>query len=168
MDHPPLEQVYNARLLYATTKEQPIDAVSMGDGMGEKKLAARAFFVDEEDGIHKIPWTRYERIYARAEPIRLFAGKTIGLIEAYVEVDEEDHEELHLAYFLQYDFDENGLWNKDQKMRRERGGMEMASVHNPEWAQLYKAKFQDPFRWKPTEDLIERLRVIVREKKKHG
>lgn len=38
---------------------------------------ARAYWVDEDDLVRRIPWTRYERIYDRKESMYLFAEKMI-------------------------------------------------------------------------------------------
>ena len=64
------------------------------------------------------------------------------------------------AYFLQCQFDEQGLWDANEKDRTMRGAVEAGSAV-PKGAyrqELYKAKHIDPFRWNPTSELVERLR----------
>jgi hypothetical protein len=118
--------------------------------MDEMKQRLRYFFVDEEEVIHKIRFAKYERIFRRAQPIMLFVGRSVRFIEAHVEVDE-------------------GLWDKKEKQKSLIGAMEMLShVGDADWAEFYKPEHLDPFTWKPTPDLIERLKEAVRNKKKHS
>jgi hypothetical protein len=137
--------------------------------MDEMKQRLRYFFVDEEEVIHKIPFAKYERIFRRAQPIMLFAGRSVRFIEAHVEVDEGGVEHLVNAFFRRHDFDAEGLWDKKEKQKSMIGAMEMLShVGDADWAEFYKAEHLDPFTWKPTPDLIERLKEAVRDKKKHS
>lgn len=137
--------------------------------MAEMKQRLRYFFVDEEEEIHKVPFAKYERIFRRAQPIMLFAGRSIRFIEAHVEVDESGGEHLVNAFFRRHDFDAEGLWDKKEKHKSMIGAMEMLShVEDADWTEFYKVEHLDPFTWKPTANLIVRLREAVREKKKHG
>ena len=78
----------------------------------------------EDDSLHRIYLTKYERIFDRTEPIALYAGKSLRFIETFLECDEDGNEELLRAWFLQYQFDEHGLWDKNEKHHRMRSAIE--------------------------------------------
>ena len=63
------------------------------------KRGPRYFFVDEDEGLHKIPFAKYERIFTRAQPVLLFAGRSVRFIEAHVKVDEFGIEHLERCVF---------------------------------------------------------------------
>ena len=71
---------------------------------------------------------KYQRIFNRVQPIALYAGKSLRFIEAITERDEDGKEELVNAYFMQHQFDEQGLWDADEKDRTMRGAVEAASA----------------------------------------
>ena len=96
--------------------------------MAEKNFKVRYFFVGEDESLNRIPLAKYQRIFNRAQPITLYAGKSLRFIEAIVERDEDGNEELVNACFLQHQFDEQGLWDKTKKIARIRGAMEAASA----------------------------------------
>lgn len=139
--------------------------------MAEKNLKARYFFVGEDESLNRIPLARYQRIFDRAQPITLYAGKSLRFIEAIVERGEYGTEDLVNACFLRHQFDEQGLWDADEKVRTMRGAMEAASAvgKGPYMQNLYRAEHIDPFRWNPTSELLERLRDAnaIWTKKKH-
>lgn len=137
--------------------------------MDEMKRRPLYFFVDEDEGLHKIPFAKYERIFRRTQPVTLFAGRFVRFIEAHVEVDEFGIEHLDHAAFMRHGFDAEGLWDKKEKEKSMVGAREMLShFGNADWREFYKAEHLDPFTWKPTADLIERLREAVRGKQKHS
>lgn len=137
--------------------------------MGEMKQRMRYFFVDEDEVIHKIPFAKYERIFRRAQPIMLFAGRSVRFIEAHVEVDEGGVEHLSNAFFRRHGFDEQGLWDKREKQKSMLGAMEMLSLRgDADWTEFYRSEHLDPFTWKPTPELIERLKAAVRDRKIHS
>ena len=55
------------------------------------------YWIDEDEQLHRIPMARYTRIFNRTEPIKLFAGKSIRLIEAHVQIDELMSADEHLS-----------------------------------------------------------------------
>jgi hypothetical protein len=57
--------------------------------MAHRNLMIRFFFVGEDDSLHRIPVARYERIFNRAQPITLYAGKSLRFVEAVVERDDD-------------------------------------------------------------------------------
>ena len=59
--------------------------------------------------VEPIPLARYQRIYDRARPIMLYAGKSLRFIETVVERDHDGKEELVNAYFLRHQYEEHGL-----------------------------------------------------------
>ena len=135
----------------------------------EKTFKVRYFFVGEDESLNRIPLARYQRIFNRAQRIRLYAGKSLRFIEAVVERDEDGTEKLVNACFLQHQFDEQGLWDENDKDRSIRGAMEAASAvgKGPYMQTLYRAEHIDPFRWNPTAELVELLTHAIRTKKKH-
>jgi hypothetical protein len=136
--------------------------------MDEMNRRTRYFFVDEDEVLHKVPIAKYERIFRRVQPILLFAGRSVRFIEAHVEMDEFGVEHLVNASFIRHGFDEEGFWNKKEKEKSMVGAMEMLShFGNPDWTEFYKVEHLDPFTWKPTPELIERLKEALRDKKKH-
>ena len=136
--------------------------------MAEMKQRLQYFFVDEHEVIHTIPFAKYERIFRRAQPIMLFAGRSVRFIEAHVEVDEVGVGHLANVFFRRHSFDAEGLWDKTEKQNSIIGSMEMLShVEDADWAEFYKAEHLDSFTWKPTPGLTERLREAIRETKKH-
>ena len=92
--------------------------------MGGKNFKVRYFFVGEDESLNRIPVARYQRIFDRAQPITLYAGKVLRFIETVVERDKDGNEELVNADFLRQQFDEHGLWDQNEKDRSMRGAME--------------------------------------------
>lgn len=138
--------------------------------MAEKNLKVRYFFVGEDESLNRIPLARYQRIFNRAQPIPLYAGKSLRFIEAVVEHDEEGNEELVNACFLRHQFDEHGLWDKNEKDQSMRGAMDGVSAvgKGAYMEDISRIEHIDPFRWKPTAELVERLLAALRTKKRHN
>ena len=138
--------------------------------MPKKTGKLRYFFVGEDDSLNRIYLTKYERICDRTEPITLYAGKSLRFIETFLECDEDGNEELLHACFIRYQFDEQGLWVKNEKDRKMRGAMEGVSVVGKGCytEELHKAEHVHPFRWTPTPEIVERLKQAIRTKKKHS
>lgn len=151
------------------------NALCLGvSGIRKKRFKAmkrkiRSYWVDEDERVHRFPWAQYERICHGTATVRLFMGKTIRFIEAIVEVKERGEEELLTPYYIKRDFDSDGKLCKDQKMKELKGTAEMLSVFGqPEWEEFCQLEYQEPFRWKPTKELEDQLREVVRTKKKHS
>jgi hypothetical protein len=138
--------------------------------MADRNLKIRYFFVGEDDSLNRIPLARYQRIFDRAQPITLYVGKSLRFIEAIVERNDDGNEDLVNAYFLRHQFDEHGLWNADEKRQHMRAAMEVISAvgKGAYMEELSRRDHIDPFRWKPTAELRERLVAAVRTKKKHN
>ena len=138
--------------------------------MPKKTGKLRYFFVGEEDSLNQIYLTKYERIIDRTEPITLYAGKSLRFIETFLECDEDGNEELLRACFIRHQFDEQGLWVKNEKDRKMRGAMEGVSVVGKGCytEELHKAEHVGPFRWTPTPEMVERLKQAIRTKQKHS
>jgi hypothetical protein len=96
--------------------------------MAEKNFKVRYFFVGEDESLNRIAVAKYHRIFYRAQPIPLYIGKSLRFIEAIVERGEDGNEELVNAYFLQCQFDEQGLWDANEKDRTMRGAVEAGSA----------------------------------------
>jgi hypothetical protein len=116
--------------------------------MAEKNLKIRYFFVGEDDSLNRIPLARYQRIYDRAQPIKLYAGKSLRFIEAIVRHDHDGNEELVTAYFLRHQFNEHGLWDTNEKDRHMRGAVEAVSAvgKGAYMEELSQLDHIDPFR----------------------
>jgi hypothetical protein len=138
--------------------------------MAHRNLKIRFFFVGEDDSLHRIPVARYERIFNRAQPIRLYAGKSLRFVEAVVQRDDNGNEELVNASFLRHQFDERGLWDTNEKDERMRGAVEAVSAVGKDayMDELSRIEHIDPYRWKPTADLVERLFAAIRTKNRHS
>lgn len=138
--------------------------------MPRKTAKLRYFFVGEDDSLNRIYLTKYERIFDRTEPITLYAGKSLRFIETFLECDEDGNEELLRAWFIRHQFDEQGLWDKNEKDRTMRRAMEGVSVvgKGDYMEELHQAEHEDPFRWTPTPEMVERLKQAIRTKKKHS
>jgi hypothetical protein len=138
--------------------------------MPNKTGKLRYFFVGEDDSLNRIYLTKYERICDRAEPITLYAGKTLRFIETFIECDEDGNEELLRACFIRHQFDEQGLWDRHEKDGVMRGAMEGVSFvgKGDYMEELHKAEHVDPFRWTPTPQMVERLKQAIRTKQKHS
>jgi hypothetical protein len=130
----------------------------------------RYFFVGEDDSLNRIYLTKYERICDRSEPITLYAGKALRFIAVFIGCDEDGNEELLRATFMRHQFDEHGLWDKNEKDRVMRGAMEGVSVVRKGdcMEELHKAEHVDPFRWTPDFEMVERLKQAIRTKTKHS
>jgi hypothetical protein len=137
--------------------------------MAEKSFKVRYFFVGEDEALHRIPLARYQRIFNRAQPITLYAGKSLRFIEAIVERAEDGTEELVNACFLRHQFDGQGLWDANEKDRSMRGAMEAVSAvaKGAYMEEISRTEHIDPFRWKPTAELVARLLHAIRTNKKH-
>jgi hypothetical protein len=138
--------------------------------MARRNFKIRFFFIGEDDSLNRIPLARYERIFNRAQPITLYAGKSLRFVEAVVERDDDGNEELVNASFLRHQFDERGLWDKHEKDQHMRSTMEAVSAmgKGAYMEELSRIEHIDPYRWKPTRDLVERLFAAIRTKKKHN
>jgi hypothetical protein len=139
--------------------------------MSALKLKSLWFFVDEDERIHKIPVAKYNRIFDRTQPIALFAGQSIRFINARIEVDDIGEEHLWSPAFTRHKFDGHGLWEEQDKEKHLEGALEMVSVSlsggDPDWEAFYKTEHPD-YHWKPTSELMDRLKEAIRTNKKHS
>ena len=95
--------------------------------------------MDEEEVIHKIPFAKYERIFRRAQPIMLFAGRSVRFIEAHVDVDEDGVEHIVNVFFRRHGFDAEGLWDKNEKPKSMIGVVETLShIGDADWVESTK------------------------------
>ena len=67
-------------------------------------------------------------------------------------------------------FDEDGLWDKNEKHLRMRSAIEGGALvgRDAYMLDLYKAEHLDPFRWTPTPQMMVRLKHAIRTKKQHS
>jgi hypothetical protein len=139
--------------------------------MSALKLKSLWFFVDEDERIHKIPVAKYNRIFDRTQPIALFAGQSIRFINARIEVDDIGEEHLWSPAFTRHKFDGHGLWEEQDKEKHLEGALKMVSVSlsggDPDWEAFYKTEYPD-YHWKPTPELMDRLKEVIRTNKKHS
>ena len=134
-----------------------------------RKLKLRYYWVDEDGEIHNVPAARYQKIFDRTDCVRLFAGKTVNFIVACVPIDEHSQEDLVRADFTVHTFDADGKWRAEQKEKVFRGAAEMLSCGGDEtWQELYRQEYLEPHQWKPTELVLEKLRELIRTKRKHS
>jgi hypothetical protein len=140
--------------------------------MSTLKLKSLWFFVDEDERIHKVPVAKYNRIFDRTQPIALFAGQSIRFINARIEVDDAGEEHLWSPACTRHKFDEQGLWDEQDKEKHLEGALEMVSVSlsggDPDWEAFYKTEHPDPYHWKPTPELMVRLKEAIRTNKNHS
>jgi hypothetical protein len=137
--------------------------------MSNLKRKTIYFFMDEEEKLHRIPAAKYQRIFERTQPITLFAGQSIRFIEAYVQEYEAGVQSLIHAWFTLRDFDAQGLWDEEHKEKALEAAVAIiAHMDNPDWREFFNAEPVDPFRWKSTPALIERLRKAIKTKRKHS
>ena len=133
-------------------------------GINDTKLMLRSYWVDEDEQLHRIPQARYTRIFDRAETIKLFAGKSIRFVQAYVQVDESGQNQLLSAAFLLHHFDGAGLWKEEQKASEFLNAAKVLDVFGQkDWEELYQAEYIEPNRWKPTGQNIEDIRQALRD-----
>jgi hypothetical protein len=120
--------------------------------------------------LNRIPLARYQRIFDRAQPITLYAGKSLRFIEAVVTRDKDGNEELVNACFLRHQFDEHGLWDEKEKDRSMRGAMDAASAvgKGAYMEEISRIEHITPFRWKPAAEMVEQLSVAIRTMRKHN
>jgi hypothetical protein len=87
-----------------------------------------------------------------------------------VERDDDGNEELVNASFLRHQFDGNGLWDEQEKDRSMRGAMEAVSAvgKGAYMEEISRTEYIEPFRWKPTAHLVERLVRAIQTKKRHN
>jgi hypothetical protein len=134
-----------------------------------KKVKLRYYWVDEDGELHRLSAARHQRIFDRSESVPLFAGKTINFIGACVVDNEYLQEELVDADFPIHSFDIEGKWCREQKRKVFQGAAKMLSCGpNEDWQELYRYEFLEPHQWKPTELIMEKLRELIRTKKKHS
>lgn len=134
-----------------------------------RQLKFRCYWIDENGNLHKIPVSRYQRIFQRTEPIRLFSAKTVNFMIARVQAAESSQEELVGADFPAHTFDGEGLWCHERKMQVFRGASKMLSCGgNEAWQELYRYEYLEPHQWKPTELDLEKLKELIRARKKHS
>ena len=58
----------------------------------------------------------------------------LRFIETFLECDEDGNEELLRAWFLQYQFDEDGLWDKNEKTSNAQPKRGRLLGGTPSWA----------------------------------
>jgi hypothetical protein len=130
----------------------------------------RYFFVGEDDSLNRMPLAKYERIFERTEPVTLYAGMSLRFIETFVECDIDGNEKLLRALFILHQFDEQGLWDENERDCTIRDAMDGDSVvaKRVYMDELHKTGDVDPFRWTPTSEMMERLKQAIRTKNKHS
>jgi hypothetical protein len=129
------------------------------------KRTARTFIVDEDDRLHSIPYARFERINGRKQRIHLYASRCIRVIFAVVEIDEKGAESLLHADFMLWVFDETGLLCEDHVNASLQNGVKLL-CQNADWKEVHRIEYAERFCWKPSGELLSRLRRMIRDKRK--
>ena len=125
------------------------------------KEVLRAYFVDEDDRIHRFSQPRYARILRREERIPLFARKTIRFVESVYGL--ENGEIVYaLAHFPLIDFDGSGRRDKMQRSAEQQPmDQENRYPEANEWRLLDLAERMATLRWEPSESVLKALEERV-------
>ena len=123
------------------------------------------FIVDEDDGLHRIPYARFERIHGRRQAIHLFAGKCIRSILVIVETDEHGVQTRIYADFVKWEFDESGFLSAEYKRASLHDGVDLLSQER-DWQGLHSTEYAERFHWKPSKELLSRLHRMILDKRK--
>ena len=125
------------------------------------KEVVRAYFVDEDDRIHRLPHHRYARILRREDRIPLFARKTIRFVESVYGV-ENGAIVYALAHFPLINFDGSGRRDKMQlSVEQQPMDQESHCAEESEWRLLDLAERMATLRWEPSESVLKALEERV-------
>ncbi|MCB9754840.1 MAG: hypothetical protein H6713_33305 [Myxococcales bacterium] len=127
--------------------------------------SVRVFVVLEDDTIERFPTSRYERLSARGEDVRVerFAGRRVRFATAFVELDQRQPVSIQHISFDLVQFDGEGRLDRDSQDRAltlainllnrddSRGGVIDAS------ARFARRELDHNHRWSPSETQLRAL-----------
>ena len=121
------------------------------------KEIVRTYFVDEDDGVHRFPRTRYARLMQGAEAVPLYAGQTIRFAESVFGM-EEGVIVYALAHFPLLHFDHNGKRDLVQQQAEQAlASLESRCAEDSDWRGFYFAERMAALRWIPNETVLQHL-----------
>jgi hypothetical protein len=128
------------------------------------KRRSRIFWVDEDEQLHRIPEARYHRIYDRTQAIYLYAGKTIRFVYVVLEVQEGEKLRVIAPCFHKCMFDAVGYLDQGQKKKQLMDAVKVLEVSGKsDWQELYRMEYIEPHSWKPSDVIIEQLKVALQK-----
>lgn len=86
---------------------------------------------------------------------------------AYVFTDEMSPAQLRRAEFIKLFFDNDGFLGTEAQLDGLMDGARLLSSR-AEWQELYALVHDDKFGWKPTDEIVSRLRRMISQNSKHG
>ena len=127
-------------------------------------ISLRVFLVHDDDSIHRLSLTRFERLIDRDPNERFprYAGKSIrNALVALELVDRKPVAFLHTEYSYLY-FDGNGRIDATEQEEERKLGVQMIQPLEPQKSpkkvvnakyRFAKKRFSDRYLWKPTPEL---------------
>lgn len=135
-------------------------------------MSLRVFLIHDDDSIHRIPVSRFLRLYEgdRKECLPAYAGKRIRYALTAVDLaDRKPVSLLHTEYgFLK--FDSEGFGDVGDRQEKDSTGVEMIDL-GPEYLfspkivhaqhRFARKRYFDKHRWTPTEDLESKIMLTA-------
>jgi hypothetical protein len=125
------------------------------------KEIVRTYVIDEDDGVHRFPRTRYAHLVNGAVSVPLFAGRTVRFAESVFGV-EEGAIVYALAHFPLLHFDKDGRRDMvQQQAERTLASLESRCTEDSDWRQFYFAERMAALRWTPNSAVLQQLERYV-------
>lgn len=130
-------------------------------------VSVRYFWVDDKEGIHRFPASRFYRVFAGEEPAPEFSGRQIRFVEAAIETENRRPIAILRLIYPLIAFNENGVIDEELQEQERRDSVNLMSS---QWesrvegnllrsgGRFEKKQFEARFRWSVSPGL-ERLIV---------
>ena len=129
------------------------------NGQMNVSFRVRAYVVDENDQLRRIPCAHYRRIRSGGERVYLYAGRTIRFVETCMKETGKGQPTMTFACFPLVYFDGEGRSSQEQRERElQLSEKMMQSGEQSGWREVFRAQRDAEFRWRPTKTVLEQLR----------
>lgn len=127
------------------------------------KQIVRAYVVDEQEHLRRLPRPRYQRIVTGRERAPRFAAKAVRFVEASFGLAADGTPAYARAFFPIVHFDVSGFRDRTAWRDEERLALqESRCAEQSAWAELYRTERWARFRWQPGDTVLAQLRAHVR------
>ena len=135
-------------------------------------IGYRFYFVEDDDTIHRFPFSRYEKLIRREskERIPTYAGKRIRCAFITLQLEGRKPHGVLRSEYLILTFDANGKSDSEAFEEEARLAMETLPpiMITPRSSQVIDAqhhfarrRYQNEFKWKPTPEIENRIYDVI-------
>jgi hypothetical protein len=129
-------------------------------------MPVRYYWVDDKDGIHRFPASRFARVFAGEERAPELSGRQIRFIEAAIDTENRKPASILRLIYPLISFDERGMIDEETQERELRSSIGLIGSQLESRAEgnllrsggrFEERQFESTFRWKASPELEERI-----------